>query len=71
MWGSIIPRSLLTLLGSYLWSPVGWAVEYTDCISAGEEDSPNECPSLDMTLNYLVLGLLGNVEYLFIAIALR
>ena len=24
--------------------PVCWGVEYTDCISAEEYDSPNECP---------------------------
>ena len=25
---------------------VGWAVEYTDCISAEEYDFPNECPGI-------------------------
>ena len=27
--------------------PVGWAVEYTDCLSAEACDSSNECPGND------------------------
>ena len=41
--------------------------EYTDCISAQEWYPFIECP--DMTLNHLMAGDLGNVEYAFIAIA--
>ena len=32
-----------------------WAAEYTDCISAEEYNSLNECP--DMTLNKLMVRL--------------
>ena len=54
------------------------AVEYTDCISEEVSDTPtptNECPGCD-TKEYdgeapVILKLLGNAEYPFIAIAPR
>ena len=46
------------------------AVEYTDCISAKRQDSPNECPGND-TKQSDDEELWGHAQYPFIAITLR
>ena len=51
------------------------AVEYTDCFSAEGKHSPNECPGYDTKQSdgatTVMLEILENAEYSFIAIAAR
>ena len=50
-------------------------IEYTDCISAEESDSPNECPGYDTKQSdgksSSNVNTLGNAKYPFIAMAPR
>ena len=50
-------------------APSAGAVEYTNCISAEEYNSPKECPDNDIKQSDV--GALGSADYSFIAIALR